>query len=775
MHQSTGGVIQQPHAIGPTQKQHRYQMLDAISSKPNIGQQGIRHNIKQEPLEIGRDSDRLHPSFPPQLTRSTFVQAPWNKKSPSPVNITVKEEPVEFSSGSMEMQFGAVGYSRRKRSVVASVPAIGGRRPIEIITIEDDEPVQRRPSSRPPKSGEFSIGATRRQYRAAARSSSQTERSVVNSVPAVGGSQSSSSNTNNSMHPTQMAATLGSKPLPTIPILSGIRSSSTIGNTSGLSNDSASVQRELDRRTQDRFTKIGLLTARYNLNCKELKVDDYKPNKNIPSSQLNHALIKTCKMPLSMSHAGGSNEEILVPRSETKLILSERQSDGTVTMHYCEFDDYDHSAEEELLPTFPNTHTADMFAAEFSSLMEREGYTIAGDYLQTKPVSVVQLSDGQRKRSIGPAIIAGKPCPVSSSTHDMWMNPEGGGFSVPSPSSPISDALDSLIKSSDAMVLTSHSVSIGQDLSMQQQLDFNPVSQKPTPILQQQQSQRRQGNMMAPGNVVGTGRNIGGGNSTVGGQGSGNVRRGAPRAGRKGASPLAIFDPIPMETKPRIAQRRPSVLGRSRGQSSNAGGSQGGNLEVPSGSGSGSRGRGSRGRGSRGRGSRGRGSNITPDNNVNPRQRNGTGRQPRMALSKPSVLGEFREQSSNTGVVQIGNMNIDSSLISGSGSGSGSGRLLMASDMNRMQRNAMASPRSISDMNQNQMQQQTNLHPASVSTSVSSGASRRSVSAANQDGSSRSKDWIDDEFMRNLMTTSSGRLDIALDVLDGVPHLTSGA
>ncbi|GKC14759.1 hypothetical protein Tco_1011541, partial [Tanacetum coccineum] len=215
MHQSTGGVIQQPNAIGPTQKQHPYQMLDAISSKPNIGQQGIRHNIKQEPLEIGRDSDRLHPSFPPQLTRSTFVQAPWNNKSPSPVNITVQEEPREFSIGSMEMQFGAVGSSRRKRSVGASVPAIGGRRPIEIITIEDDEPVQRRSSSHPPKSGEFSSGATRRQYRAAARSSS---------VHAVGGSRSSSSNTNNSMHPTQMAATPRSKPLPTIPILSGIRS-----------------------------------------------------------------------------------------------------------------------------------------------------------------------------------------------------------------------------------------------------------------------------------------------------------------------------------------------------------------------------------------------------------------------------------------------------------------------------------------------------------------------------------------------------------------------
>ncbi|GKG49121.1 hypothetical protein Tco_0515573, partial [Tanacetum coccineum] len=56
-------------------------------------------------------------------------------------------------------------------------------------------------------------------------------------------------------------------------------------------------------------------------------------------------------------------------------------------------------------------------------------------------------------------------------------------------------------------------------------------------------------------------------------------------------------------------------------------------------------------------GSRGRRSDITPD------------RQPGMALSKPSALGESGEQSSN--------MNIDSSLISGSGSaGSGSRGLL---------------------------------------------------------------------------------------------------
>nr|GFB40451.1 hypothetical protein [Tanacetum cinerariifolium] len=141
---------------------------------------------------------------------------------------------------------------------------------------------------------------------------------------------------------------------------------------------------------------------------------------------------------------------------------------------------------------------------------------------------------------------------------------------------------------------------------------------------------------MVPGNVVGTRRNIGGVNSTVGRQGSGNVRRVVPRTGRMDASPLAIFDPNPMETKPRITQRRPSVLGRYRGKSSNAGGSQGGNLKVPSGSGLVSR-----GWGSRGWGSRRRGSNITPDNNMNPKKRNGTSRQPSIELSKPSVLGEF--------------------------------------------------------------------------------------------------------------------------------------
>ncbi|PWA65530.1 Transcription factor Spt20 [Artemisia annua] len=110
------------------------------------------------------------------------------------------------------------------------------------------------------------------------------------------------------------------KPLPTIPILSGIGSSSSIGNTSGPSVASGAVQKPLPTIPMLSGTgpssSIGTWVARYKLDCKELKIDDYKPTTKFSSSQLNQALInnnsnrtlkdETCKMPLSMSHAGGN-------------------------------------------------------------------------------------------------------------------------------------------------------------------------------------------------------------------------------------------------------------------------------------------------------------------------------------------------------------------------------------------------------------------------------------------------------------------------------------
>ncbi|PWA71490.1 Transcription factor Spt20 [Artemisia annua] len=142
-------------------------------------------------------------------------------------------------------------------------------------------------------------------------------------------------------------------------------------------------------------------------------------------------------------------------------------------------------------------------------------------------------------------------------------------------------------------------------------------------------------------------------------------------------------------------------------------------------------GSGARGRGSRGRAPVGLGSGIKRDDNVSPRQRNDMGPPQRMA---PISAGSGSSSSSRGFLVMSSGIN-------------------RASDMYHMQRNVMASPRIMSDMNQNQNQnqmQQMNIQPASVSSSVSSGASRPSENATNQSGST-SKDWIDDEFIRSLM------------------------
>ncbi|PWA45881.1 hypothetical protein CTI12_AA512820 [Artemisia annua] len=490
------------------------------------------------------------------------------------------------------------GWDNATIVVVASAPAIGSTQPLEIITIEDDEPIHIRSSSLPPKSGEFSSGRRGMQIRAAVGSSSHRETSVVNSVLVVGGSRSSSYGTNNSMHPTQMAANLGSKPLPRIPILSGIGSSSNVGNKSGPSVASGAVQKPLP--TIPILSGIGSYPSIGNTSGTSIASGAVqKPLPTIPilSGTEPSSSIGNTSGP---SVASGS-EPVLDPKSETKLILSK---DRVIALCHVKVILY-----------------------------------IADDDIQTKPVSVVQSTDGITVLLDPQSLLSSsdvKPLPVVTSkvalgsTYNMWMNAEGGGFSVPSPSSSITEALDSLMQSSYALVLTSHSVSIEQDSNMQQQLDYNPTVNNPARM------------------------------------------RGTPRSGPRGVSPLSnvakipIFATLPlsicnpnpgpisvttinaasiMDVKP----RRHIVLGLTCMQYSNAGGSQSDNLQVPSGSGSGARGRGSSGWAPRGRAPVGLVSGIKRDNNVNHKQRNDMGPPPRMALSNPNVLGECGEQSNNTG------------------------------------------------------------------------------------------------------------------------------
>ncbi|KAI7728345.1 hypothetical protein M8C21_001823 [Ambrosia artemisiifolia] len=81
------------------------------------------------------------------------------------------------------------------------------------------------------------------------------------------------------------------------------------------------------------------------------------------------------------------------------MILSEKRDDGTVAMHYGELDDCDYLASEECLPTLPNTHVADLLAAQFCTLILREGYHVEGDHLQPKPTNTVRSSGDQQNNN----------------------------------------------------------------------------------------------------------------------------------------------------------------------------------------------------------------------------------------------------------------------------------------------------------------------------------------------------------------------------------------
>nr|GEU97682.1 hypothetical protein [Tanacetum cinerariifolium] len=749
---------------------------------------------------------------------------------------------------------------------------------MEIITMEDDEPVQKRSSSHPSNSRESSSRAARRQYRAATRSSS---------MHAVGGSRTSSYNTNNSMHLTQMAAIPRSKPLPTIPILSGIRSSSsTIGNTSGLSNVSASIQRGLDKRMQDQFIKIGFLTAS---NDNETLIDE------------------TCKMPLSMSNAGGNvnlcKTRILkfVKEAHSYRAGNRRYSSRATTISQA-IREYDgpwkcswnggniggvnstvggqgsgnekNKQENDKIRTKPDQIKKKREAWKSAAMSKKnqnslnDSPSISANSSQNPPhidercyecgdaldgifcqrctykscgKGYNQTQPPQFPDTMCDVHLVNNPTPLEAKDHfeieELKDNPtpyfefltkssstsaksffeetntfdnslpefENFCFNLEEISSgsttthsdisllnyePFSFYDDHIEETSSGSTTTPSDISFSEydsfifDLSNDQ---FPPTDRSDSTL---EEFADELAHIISPpeydcfyfGNLPDPGEWISSLNSGIRENLSSTTRVNLtikddhsfllayvvwiflaylmylviPPHLYSFKNEDTIFDPsttinrfylfklglshrcgtfkkfithrshlneslmemlFPLSS-PRtnefeeLAQRRPSILGRSRGQSSNAGESQGGNLEVPSGSGSGSR-----GRGSRRQGLRGRGSNITPDNNVNP------------------------------------------SLISGSGSGSGSRGLLVrsigssrASNMKRMQRNIIGLPRSMPDINHNQMQQQMNLHQASVSTSISSGASRPSVSAANQDDSSRSTDWIDDEFIRSLMS-----------------------
>ncbi|XP_022147223.1 uncharacterized protein LOC111016216 isoform X2 [Momordica charantia] len=277
------------------------------------------------------------------------------------------------------------------------------------------------------KSGEFSSGSGGQHFgvpaNISALASAQKEKAAVNPVSHVGGTPSMTSSANDSMqrqHQAQVAVRRRSNSLPKTPVISGVGSPASVGNMSvPLNANSPSVGTPpfADQTMLEKFSKIEMVTAKHQLNCKKNKVNEYPIRK--PSTFSAHNLAvhlanasisddlkdDACQRKMSKSLAGGSlnsckrrvltfmlqerihqgNMVPYVSRFRGRVILSEKPNDGTVAITYEDIDDSNFFAIEDCLPTLPNTISADLLADQLSSLMVREGYDLIEDIIQLRP------------------------------------------------------------------------------------------------------------------------------------------------------------------------------------------------------------------------------------------------------------------------------------------------------------------------------------------------------------------------------------------------------
>ncbi|XP_022723261.1 LOW QUALITY PROTEIN: ataxin-2 homolog [Durio zibethinus] len=385
-------------------------------------QQALRYGAKEEPFDpdkldgsqLNRETDtkhldpqqtRLQPRLPHGFVRPGFPQTPWNNISQHVEKEARKED-----------QF-------QKRKSVQSPRLSSGALPQSPLSS---------------KSGEFSSGSVGPHFGAVATTSalgaSLKEKAAVNSVPAVGGTPSLTSSANDSMqqqHQAQVAAKLRSNSLPKTPAINAVGSPVSVSNISvpfNASSPSVGTPPLADQTMLERFSKIETVTMRYQLNSKKSKGEEYhiqKPSTHSPqllsaclTSLSSNEDFKNDLYPLSKSLFGGSmntyktrilnfvqgdhvvqgNVVSLVSRVQTRMIMSEKPTDGTVAMIYGDIDDGDILGVEDHiphLPTLPNTHLADLLAQQFCSLMQHEGHHLVKDNVQAKPTRVLMASSSQ--------------------------------------------------------------------------------------------------------------------------------------------------------------------------------------------------------------------------------------------------------------------------------------------------------------------------------------------------------------------------------------------
>ncbi|KZV27543.1 hypothetical protein F511_04594 [Dorcoceras hygrometricum] len=500
----------------------------------SIGQQGLRYGLKEEPVETERldktelsrmhigESDatriesqqsRLQQRMPQQFMRSGFPQPPWNNFGQSLDNNSRKDE------------------SLQKRKFVQSPRLSAGGLPQSPLSS---------------KSGEFSSGSIGPQFGGVVTSgliSSQKDKSAVTSVPSVGvgGNPSLTSSATESMqrqNQAQAAAKRRSNSLPKTPAISGVGSPASVSNISvpiNASSPPVGNQPLADQFILERFSKIEMVSMRCQLNRKKNKVDEYtirKPNAfssqqlllQLSSDPSNETLNdETCKMPLSKSLIGGNmnvfktrilnflqteraiqGNGVQYVKARTRMIMSEKPNDAVA---YCigEIEDDEYLDGEDYLPTLPNTQAADLLAAQFCSLMERDGYHVE-DHVQPKPVRTNNASINQLN---APGI------PPGSSASEMQQF--SGAFGQPlndisKPSNNVNASVNSMQNVPGPRMLhpgNTQALQISQGLmpAISQQPEQLPaLQQQPQPqqhsLMQQQHPQFQRSTMMLPANSM---------------------------------------------------------------------------------------------------------------------------------------------------------------------------------------------------------------------------------------------------------------------------------
>ncbi|KAF8390075.1 hypothetical protein HHK36_024596 [Tetracentron sinense] len=231
-----------------------------------------------------------------------------------------------------------------------------------------------------------------------------------------------------------------SSSLPKTSSMSGAGSSASVCNLNAVSANSTSVgtsPQPLPSGTEDelvleRFLKIEMVAQRYGLNDKKHKFDQFiqrKPFSHIPSllgvhlsnSEDTQDLKDATADKLSVSKClrwsfnvpktriltflrpgrayQGNGTPIIACEAQNKLVMLEIPKDGMVEVRV--MNGYEEEIDNVKIPqylihTLPNTHYADLFVDQFTSLMAREGYQLTEDQILPTSLCTTGASSSQQ-------------------------------------------------------------------------------------------------------------------------------------------------------------------------------------------------------------------------------------------------------------------------------------------------------------------------------------------------------------------------------------------